>query len=157
MLKTTSDFKGGRELEAKLRVLADPKTADRLGNSSLRKGAKHLEGAILSRAPVGTASTKRRSRSKSGKVYTRDYGRITTNVRVSRTRARIAVHDVEYSITRGTAFWTKMVEFGTVKMAARPFIRPAVDAEEGATIRIIGDDLGKRIMGTFKKRGIAID
>lgn len=157
MLKMTEEFKGGRELEAKLRLLADPKTADRLGNPSVRKGAKHLEGAILSRAPVGTKSTKRRFRTKSGKSYTKDYGRITTQLRVSKTRARIAVHDVEYSITRGSAFWTKMVEFGTVKMAAQPFIRPAVDAEERETVRIIGEDLGKRLERTFKKRGISLD
>lgn len=157
MLKTNMEFKGGRDLEAKLGLLADPKTADRLGNASVRKGAKHLESAILARAPVGTASTKRRFRTKSGKSYTKDYGRITTQIRVTKARAKIAVHDVEYSITRGSAFWAKMVEFGTVKMAAQPFVRPAVDAEEVATVRIIGDDLGQRIERTFKRRGIVLD
>ncbi len=151
------EFKGGRELEAKLRQLADQKAADRIGNFAIRKGAKHLEKAILDNAPVGTAPTARRRRTKSGAVTTADYGRITTNLRVRKSRARIAVADVEYGITRGNAFWAKLVEFGTVKMRAQPFVRPAVDAEGDATIEVVNVELGKSIERIFKRRGIALD
>lgn len=157
MSRTTATFAGGRELEAKLRQLMDPKAADRLGNAALRKGAKHLEAAIRQRAPVGKEPTKRIFRTKSGRSYAKDYGRITTNIKVTRARAKLAVSDVQYDITRGGAFWAKMVEFGTVKMAAQPFIRPAVEAEQAAVMKIIGDALAAGIQRTFKRRGIAID
>ena len=154
---TGMKFEGGKALEAKLRQLADPKAADRIGNPSLRKGAKHLEAAILARAPVGTASTKRRRKTKGGAVVTADYGRITTNIRVTKARARLAVADLQYDITRGAAFWSKLVEFGTVKMKAKPFIRPAVDAEGEQALDIIRTDMAKRIERVFKRRGLALD
>lgn len=153
-MRNLAKFEGGRELEEKLRRLADPKAADRLGGFALRKGAKHLEAALLERAPVGTRSTvRRRGKGKRGV----DYGRITTRIKVRKTRAKFAGSDVEYAVTRDTAFWAKLVEFGTVNMRAQPFVRPAVDAEGGETNQIIGMELGAAITRTFRRRGMTLD
>lgn len=156
-MRNRMSFTGGRELEEKLRKLADPKAADRLGAAALRKGAKHLEAAIIARAPVGTRSTVRRRKTKRGNVTVADYGRITTNIAVRKTKAKFAGADVELGITRRNAFWSKLVEFGTVNMRARPFVRPAVDAEGHQSTKIIALELGRAITRAFKRRGIALD
>ena len=44
------------------------------------------------------------------------------------------------------AFYMRFVEFGTVKMTARPFLRPALDEERDATIREVGRKLWERIL-----------
>lgn len=43
------------------------------------------------------------------------------------------------------AYYAKFVEFGTAKMAARPFMRPAFEAKKGEAVQAIKDYLAKRI------------
>lgn len=43
------------------------------------------------------------------------------------------------------AFYMRFVEFGTVKTAARPFLRPALDEERDAVIRKVGRELWEQI------------
>lgn len=43
------------------------------------------------------------------------------------------------------AFYASWVEFGTSKMAARPFMRPAFEAKKSAAVDAIRDYLAKRI------------
>ena len=43
------------------------------------------------------------------------------------------------------AYYASMVEFGTSKMAARPFMRPAFEAKKEAAVTAIRDYLAKRI------------
>lgn len=43
------------------------------------------------------------------------------------------------------AYYAKFVEFGTAKMAARPFMRPAFEAKKGEAVQAIKDYLATRI------------
>ena len=43
------------------------------------------------------------------------------------------------------AFYARFVEFGTVKMAARPFMRPAFEAKKGEAVDAIKAYLERRI------------
>lgn len=45
-------------------------------------------------------------------------------------------------------FW----EFGTVKLPARPFMRPAFDAHQGAVLARLGTDLGAAILAAAEKQ-----
>ena len=44
------------------------------------------------------------------------------------------------------AFYMRFLEFGTVKMPARPFLRPALDEERDAVVREVGRKLWERIL-----------
>lgn len=48
-------------------------------------------------------------------------------------------------------FRAHFAEFGTTKHPAQPFLRPAVAALEGATIKTISDQLGKEIEATARR------
>ena len=48
--------------------------------------------------------------------------------------------------TRPKAFYSHMIEFGTSKMPARPFLRPAFDATQQEVIKKIGEALAKGIL-----------
>jgi len=58
-------------------------------------------------------------------------------------------------------FHAHLIEFGTVKMAARPFIRPAFDQTKGEALKVMGKELGKgvekaarKLAGSFAKSGL---
>lgn len=44
------------------------------------------------------------------------------------------------------AFYARFVEFGTVKMNARPFLRPAFDNGKSDAVKAIADRLAKRLL-----------
>jgi HK97 gp10 family phage protein len=46
---------------------------------------------------------------------------------------------------QGNAFYGRFLEFGTAKMAARPFLRPAFDARSGEALGIFMDRLRENI------------
>ena len=48
-------------------------------------------------------------------------------------------------------FYGKFLEFGTVKMSARPFMRPAFDRDAPKGLRILADSLWRALIG----RGVA--
>ena len=49
------------------------------------------------------------------------------------------------------AFYARFVEFGTVKMAARPFLRPAFEAKKGEAVDAIKVYLERRIPAEVAK------
>lgn len=53
------------------------------------------------------------------------------------------------------AFWWRFLEFGTSKMAASPFVRPAFEAKKQAAVERFRDYGAKRIEKEAKKRGHA--
>lgn len=57
---------------------------------------------------------------------------------------------VEIGPTAGF-FYGYFFEFGTVKLAARPFARPAFDSGEGATLAILEQRLGADLLKALEK------
>lgn len=53
--------------------------------------------------------------------------------------------------TAGEAYYWRFLEFGTAKMAARPFLRPAFEATKSRAVEIIKERLGKAIETQAKK------
>ncbi len=52
------------------------------------------------------------------------------------------------------AFYARFLEFGTSKMSARPFMRPAFDTEQPATIEAVRAYLAERIPKETEKLGL---
>lgn len=110
-------IEGLTELRRKLLTLP-AKLRDRELRAATGAAAKVVRDEARARAPVDTG-------------LTRD------NIIAARRRAER--YDEEYAVTvrhkgKGRPFYWKFIEFGTVKLAARPFLRPAF---ESATYRAI--------------------
>lgn len=140
-------IEGAKALEEALKLLPE-RTRGKLVTSAVRTGANVVKKEIKARAPVGTEPTLRKRTKKNGEVVQADYGRLRDNIK---TMLKKAEKNVTISVGIGRAYWGMFLEFGTSKMAARPFIRPAFDASKEAAVKKMGDQLGKGIEREAKK------
>lgn len=113
-----------------LRAL-DKKIAGKVVRTSLRRGMKTIQVAVKAACPVDTGALKR-----------------SIVVRASKARRR-GIISIEVRIGegdfKGDTFYGAMIEYGTIRMPARPFIRPAFDRNEAAVARQVLDDIGAAI------------
>jgi len=124
-------FEGGKELEAALKALG-PRVARKLAGRALKAGAKLIVDEAKALCPVDPHSEH--------KMHLRDA--ITSRV------ARGALDDersVLIGVERPESRRFHLVEFGTSKMAAEPFMRPAIDSQAEAAVAEMGRKLGEDI------------
>lgn len=115
---------GLRELDAALKELAWP-AARRALRKGMRRGANVIRDEARARAPVDTGHLKRS---------------ITTRERSDEgADMRFAVE-----VPRG-AFYGRFLEYGTSKMAAKPFLRPAAEAKTEEAVSTMRDALADAI------------
>ena len=107
-MTATLTFSGGPQLQAALRELS-AKVANQLGENAVRAGAR----VIANRARRTSA-------------FFDDTGETRRSIRVLSQIDRASGSRTAYAGSR--YFVARLLEFGTVKMPARPFLRPAVDA-----------------------------
>jgi HK97 gp10 family phage protein len=99
------EIEGWEELEAKLQAMAaDLNTQETLENA-LNEGAEVVRDSIAGSAPVRTGQL-------SGNITISKQGRVPYSVRIGPS---------------GAGFYGRFLEYGTRKMGARPFVRPAFD------------------------------
>lgn len=125
-------FTGGRELEKTLKDLGG-KIASRLGDNAVRAGVRVVQKAAKSNAPVET-------------------GRLRNSLKVKAPRNKssgVAVAEVVTGV-----FYAHMLEYGTVKMSPKPFMRPALDESAQAAIDKMADNLRTGIDRELKKQSI---
>ncbi len=96
--------------------------------ASVRAGARVVRDAVRDKAPVNT-------------------GALRANVYVANERTG---DDAEKAVlvgvrNRKTYYW-RFIEFGTRKMAARPFLRPAFDGCEHEAVSAMTDKLEQRLL-----------
>lgn len=107
---------GLTEVERALRLLA-PKVARKVIRQALRKALKPVLAEVRRLAPVGeTGQLKVKIKLRAGKGRRR--GQIVLEIRVG-----------EGDFV-GKTFYAAFVEFGTSKMDAKPYMRPAFDAKK---------------------------
>ena len=115
-------------------VISSVRNAKRGG---LEAASLIVEGSATLRAPVGkygqNAGTYR-SGPMAGK------GRVGGNLRSSITHRVVSDEEARVGTNVDYAPW---VEGGTSKMAAQPFLRPALDENENRINRMIGEVIGK--------------
>lgn len=120
---------GGLELERALLDLG-PAVANKAGLKALRAGAKPIVDEAKRLVPRRTGALARSITTRAGKQGRASSER-TLLIGFRQPVSRIA----------------HLLEFGTSKMAARPFIRPALDARAGEALKEIGRVLGETIKG----------
>ena len=129
---------GAKEVARVLNQLPDELSAKVL-NSALRSGTNIIKKEIIAKAPVSDEQSEKNKK----------YGHLKDNIRVSavkKTKDRI-----ELALHNRKAFWALFIEFGTSKTPARPFMRPALDANADKAIRKIVETLSKGLDKTAEK------
>ena len=127
--------------------------------SAVSAAAKVIVDDVKTRVPVGetgnlkTAVYRYRSRRNSAT------GRETFFVGIRQGKAQYK--DTAYNRrkgrvgknykTAGEAYYWRFLEFGTAKMQAKPFLRPALEANKSRAVEVMKDRLGKAIQTQAKK------
>lgn len=152
MARVTESFKleGLRELEQNLRQL--PKaTAKNVAKRTLIKSAEPFIAQARATAPRGPDQKGRTHLADSIQISTRLSKRQAT---LARREARInksPKHFTEIHAGARALPHAHLVEYGTFKMAPRPFMRPAWDANKFRAMNIIATELGNEIMAAAKR------
>lgn len=147
-MRVSVKFEGGQDLSRALATLGDESTV--AGRRSLRTTANELRDALRESAPRGDGPTKKTKRLKSGGSASYDYGRLKDNIRVTESRAR-KDNTIVMKVSTGNAFWGRFLEFGTVNMRARPWMRPVFDRMQNVLVASLGKQLGIQIERAAKR------
>ncbi len=122
---------GANELRAVLVQLPD-RARKRVLASAVRKAAKVVLVEAIAQAPVGTEPPDFK------------YGRLRDNLRVTARRGN-DIDKAVFAVHNGRAYWANFLEFGTRYMAARPFMRSALEKSVPKALKVLGEAMGKGI------------
>lgn len=141
-MTTTVEIRGLRELSDALKAL--PKKLERrVLNAALMTGAREIEREAKLRVPVRTGTIRRNIRARPGRP---DAGHnATVIVGVRRLSGRQIARLKARGKTADDPFAWRFLEFGTQKMTARPFLRPAFEARKVSAAFTIKEALKRRI------------
>lgn len=118
-------IEGGKELAAKLKAL-ETRLGGKILKSAVQDGADLIERSAREKVPIRTGLLKRS---------------IDTEVEVaSATRASI---NIGYD---KLAWYGHMVEGGTLRAPAKPFLRPSLDENQGRVVALIMAKLKREVM-----------
>lgn len=123
------NIEGAKELEKKLKSF-EPKLGRQIVKQALRNGAKVILAAAKANVPVRSGALKKSLKVRAMKKRRHSYG------------VMVATSDDWF---KGEQFYGAFLEFGTSRMAARPFVRPAFDSEKDTAEKIIINDLRQGI------------
>lgn len=151
---TNIKVKGLAELQTFLDQLPAKMEANVL-RGALRAGAKPILEAAKSSAPVGEPSETNRIRYKLYAGALRDSIRISGRIDKRNGKVTASVKAGGKTKSGADVFYANMVEFGTKPhvigdgthpgVQAKPFMRPALDAQSGAAIVAVGEYIKKRL------------
>ncbi|WP_379921730.1 HK97-gp10 family putative phage morphogenesis protein [Erythrobacter sp. R86502] len=136
------DIGGFDELEKMLKELG-PEIGTKAGQIATRKAGQFVAKKVRAAAPVGDGDTSRTYTTAAGPV-TVDYGHLKRNIKVQKKRKNRR-KTVGTIIGTGNAFWGRFLEFGTRKMAARPWFGPAMKSASGEALNVMKTELRKAI------------
>lgn len=160
-MTATMKIDGLQELDAALKQFAKS-TQRSVLERTLKKAAKPIEAEAKKLAPEDTGELKSSIRttvirSNAGKAAFAEAMRSgATRMeagQAARAANRAAAGQGASATVRvaATAPHSIFAEFGTVKMSAQPFMRPALHFKGKASVESIKDDLHKEIMATAKR------
>lgn len=129
------EVKGLAELSKKLKELP-LKVAKNALRASVNAGAEVIRKDAMNRVPVDTGKLKK-------SIYKKQI-REKSNT-FQQTFFVGARNGKKYRATNKDAYYWRFLEFGTSKMPANPFLRPAFDSRKNDAVKAIGDKLKERI------------
>lgn len=138
MADGTVQLTGFKELHDALLKLPD-RVAKNALRAAVNAGASTIKKQVLANAPTDTGLLKKNIYQKQIREASGQY-RQTFAVGVRQGRARN-----KDGSKKELPFYWRFMEFGTSKMPARPFIRPAFEAKKEEAVEAIGKKLDERI------------
>lgn len=135
---------GLADCEAVLKELPE-EVAKTVVFAALRDGASVAQNAILHAAPVGVYGP--HDPPAPGRVK---WGALRGNI-VSVRRSKIVIGQAGYIVGIGHAFWGAFQEFGTRRMPARPWLRPAWEGVKETVLNVIKQRLAEGIERAAKQ------
>jgi HK97 gp10 family phage protein len=146
----TVSIAGLSDLEKKLEDFSD-RVARNILSGAIRAGAVVIQDEAKRIAPVAKEKHYQWKNGKKRVVVIP--GNTRKNIKVRRAPAKSKTQPVEYWCYVGQKAWYwKFLEFGTAKMAARPFMRPAFEAKKKEALDRIKEYLAARIEKEAAKR-----
>lgn len=136
----SKNLTGFKELAAALKELG-PRVARKHLRGAVSRGAMVVRNEARTLAPKDTGEMARdilTKRERSAGDHMASYSVFVRSGKKSRLAGK------KRDVARDSFYW-RFVEFGTVKMAARPFLRPAFEAKKEEAVDAIGAELDKRI------------
>lgn len=132
---------GFKELADAMRELG-PRVAKNTLRRAVSAAATEVRNEARNRAPVDTGEMRRdimvkRERDTKGEMSAK-YSVFVLTGKKSRIKG------MRRNVDRNSFYW-RFMEFGTSKMAAKPFMRPAYEAKKEDAVRIIGEKLDEGI------------
>jgi len=150
MADVTVQFEGFAELAKALHEL--PERVARNGlRAAVNAGANVIKKEAISKAPELTGALKanlyqKQIREKSGPVRQTFYVGVKNGVaKYAKTAANRRAGKVGVYKNAGSTFYWRFIEFGTSKMPAKPFLRPAFEGQKENAVKAIGAKLDERI------------
>lgn len=140
MADTFLKLDGFKELAAAMRELPE-RVAKNVLRSAVGAGAAEIRKEAKLRAPSDTGRLKSAIYQKQIREASGQYKQVFfVGVRVGAKRKKGGKKDYSQS-----AYYWSFNEFGTAKMAARPFMRPAFESHKEAAVDAIAKKLDERI------------
>lgn len=139
-MKTSVQMTGLRELGAALKEL-DSRVQKRIARSATSAGARVIANEAKRLVPVDTGNLKKNIR--------------TANLKPNQPGIQETAVGVRVKGKESPFYWT-FLEFGTAKMAPKPFLRPAFESKKVEAAERIKEQLGKRLDAEAKKIGQTI-
>lgn len=138
------DIHGDRELIDALSKLAVGMRTKVL-RAAMRKGMDLVTAAVRAAAPVRTGRLRNSIETANGKTNSKWKVRVLTRPRSG--------------LYKGDAYYAAFVEFGTKKMAARPYMTPAFDANKARAVAVAREEILLGVedavwWASFRKTGI---
>lgn len=122
----STEIKGLKEIIDKLNALP-PKLENKIVRAAVRKGANQIRDLARSKVSVDTGNIKKSIVT----VGHKENGKIAVKVTIRQRKSKNAKR----------VFYAKFLEFGTSKMNAKPFLRPALDESEDKVLDAVIDDI----------------
>lgn len=139
-------FTGFKELADAMRELPE-RVAKNALRSAVNAGASVIKAEARAKAPVDSGKLKKALYQKQIREQSGPYRQVFfVGVRSGPKRKKDGTKD--YSLD---AWYWRFIEFGTVKMAAKPFLRPAFEARKEQAVQAIADKLDERIQKTAQE------
>lgn len=133
---------GFRELAAALKQLG-PRVAKNTLRRAVSSGAVLVRNDARQKAPVDTGEMRKDIQVKREK----DQQNGTLSAKYSvfvRTGKKSRLSGASRNVNKDSFYW-KFVEFGTSKMGAQPFMRPAFETKKEEALKLIGEKLDEGI------------
>lgn len=135
----TVKVEGLRELGERMKSLSDD-VNNRIARAATAAGAVVIRNAAQAKVPVDTGNLKKNI---IVKRLPKGESSLTSEHIVTVRQGKLTKKQKEKGL--GDAFYGRFVEYGTAKMPARPYLRPAYDQNKERAVEAIKDRIKKRI------------